>query len=116
MNLISTVELKARITGIMKSHGKPMSARDIQVKFVGDVVTVNRIACVMRAMVADGYASNVGSKSHQLFVLPEELKIASNGLSEQMLERAEIFKFRPLVSIPKVAPLREIPAWSRQPL
>lgn len=43
-------------------------------------------------------------------------RASSEPTTQAAKDRAEIYAMRPLVSVPKVAPLRPIPAWSRQPL
>lgn len=78
-------------------------------------VTAQRLSVVLARMCREGLIVSSGKKARLLFRLgtmeDQELTV-----SDAMRDKMEIYAWRPLVSAPKVAPMREIPAWSRQPL
>lgn len=107
--------IATRIEGALATT-PDMDARHMQINlFQGKSVTMQRLGTVLSRMVREGRLQSNGTKGTCTYRLTSQ-DAPETEYSEAMQERAQIYAFRPLVSIPKVAPLREIPAWSRQPL
>lgn len=83
--------------------------------FPGESVTMQRLGTVLSRMVREGRLQSNGKQGSCTYRLTSQ-DAPETEYSDAMQERIDIYRFRPLVSIPKVAPLRDIPAWSRQPL
>lgn len=111
--MLPTSEIRARILNILRASGQPMSSPEIHRRMVGYSVTGNRVGMMLGAMVRAGEVRKHGEAR---YVEAEKIQMAASGVSQQMQDKLDIYAHRPLVSIPRVAPMREIPAWSRQPL
>lgn len=109
-------QIKAAVLKAIRKAGREIDSREIH-RVIEPVapITRHRLSGVLARMCREGDVVSGGPKARLTFRLGtmEDERIT---MSDAMADRAEIYAFRPLVSVPKVAPLRDIPAWSRQPL
>ncbi len=114
--MINSETLRKQIENIMRTKGVPMTTSEIHKQIIGMPVTPNRVAVMLRSMVAIGAAYKTGKKSAPMWHMAAAKVFDESGMSDAMKAKAEIYEFKPLVSATRFAPTREVPEWSRQPL
>lgn len=102
---------------VLLAELQDLDARQIHAAaFHAQPVTMQRLGTVLSRMAREGRIVPNYKRGLPSYRLASQVERDAEPYSQAMRDQMEINKFRPLVSIPKVAPLREIPAWSRQPL
>jgi len=109
-------QIKAAVLKAIRKAGREIDSKEIHLAIEPVApITRHRLSGVLARMCKEGDIVSVGPKARLTFRL-RTLEDDRITMSDAMKDRAEIYAFKPLVSAPRVAPMREIPAWSRQPL
>lgn len=117
MTIISYETIALRIeTALIREADQNCRQLHMTIGIKGESVTMQRLGVVLSRMVREGRIVTNGKKSLPTYRTSNQERAAQEHYSDSLIERMAIQQWRPLVSIPRVAPMREIPAWSRQPL